>query len=43
MSYFPQQTPDMMQCIEYAKRALLEAKHQGGNIALSYDTKTMPV
>lgn len=43
MSYFPQQTSDMMQCIEYAKRALLEAKHQGGNIALSYDTKTMPV
>ena len=43
ISYFPQQTSDMMQCIEYAKRALLEAKHQGGNIALSYDTKTMPV
>lgn len=43
IAYFPLQTPDMLQGIEYAKRALLEAKHQGGNVALSYDPKTMPV
>lgn len=43
MAYFPTQTSDMIQGIEYAKRALLEAKHQGGNVSLSYDQKTMPI
>ncbi len=42
IAYFPMQTTDMIQGIEYAKRALLEAKHQGGNISLVYDQKTMP-
>lgn len=43
MAYFPTQTPDMIQGIEYAKRALLEAKHQGGNISLAYNKQTMPI
>ncbi|HLD23020.1 MAG TPA: GGDEF domain-containing protein [Sulfuricurvum sp.] len=42
ISLFPVQTPDMLEGIEYAKRALLEAKHQGGNASLVYDTKSMP-
>ena len=43
IALFPAQTPDMLEGIEYAKRALLEAKHQGGNASLVYDTKSMPV
>lgn len=43
ISLFPAQTADMLQGIEYAKRALLEAKHQGGNASLVYDSKSMPV
>jgi diguanylate cyclase (GGDEF)-like protein len=43
ISLFPTQTSDMLQGIEYAKRALLEAKHQGGNVSLVYDPKSMPV
>jgi two-component system cell cycle response regulator len=43
ISYFPMQTSDMMQGIEFAKRALLEAKHQGGNTVSVYDPKSMPV
>lgn len=42
IAYFPEQTPDLMQGVEFAKRALLEAKHQGGNISLAYDVKSMP-
>jgi len=42
ISLFPVQTPDMLEGIEFAKRALLEAKHQGGNASLVYDTKSMP-
>jgi two-component system, cell cycle response regulator len=41
IALFPAQTPQMLQGIEYAKRALLEAKHQGGNLSLVYDPKTM--
>lgn len=41
ISLFPEQTADMIECIEFAKRSLLEAKHQGGNCALLYDPKTM--
>lgn len=43
ISLFPAQASDMLQGIEYAKRALLEAKHQGGNVSLVYDPKSMPV
>jgi two-component system, cell cycle response regulator len=43
ISLFPAHNPDMMQGIEYAKRALLEVKHQGGNSALLYDAKSMPM
>lgn len=43
ISLFPAQTPELMEGIEYAKRALLEAKHQGGNSSLVYDNKAMPV
>jgi len=38
---FPAQSADMMECIEFAKRSLLEAKHRGGNCTLLYDPKTM--
>jgi len=38
---FPEQTQDMIEGIEFAKRALLEAKHEGGNCSLVYDPKTM--
>lgn len=41
ISLFPAQSADMIECIELAKRSLLEAKHQGGNCALLYDPKTM--
>lgn len=41
IALFPAQTPQMLQGIEYAKRALLEAKHQGGNLSLVFDPKTM--
>lgn len=41
ISLFPEQTADMIECIEFAKRSLLEAKHQGGNCALLYDPKIM--
>ncbi len=40
---FPTQTPNMIEAIEYAKRALLEVKHQGGNASLVYDPKSMPI
>lgn len=43
ISLFPIQTHDMIEAIEYAKRALLEAKHQGGNASLLYEPKSMPV
>lgn len=42
-SLFPAQTTDMLEGIEYAKRALLEVKHKGGNASLLYDPKSMPV
>jgi two-component system, cell cycle response regulator len=41
ISIFPAQTSDMLEAIEFAKRALLEAKHQGGNLSLVYEPKTM--
>jgi len=41
ISFFPIQTPDMIESIEFAKRALLEAKHQGGNCSVIYDPQTM--
>lgn len=41
ISLFPEQTSDMMEGIEFAKRALLEAKHHGGNCSLLYDGQTM--
>lgn len=41
IALFPQQTHEMIEGIEFAKRALLEAKHQGGNSTLLYDPKTM--
>jgi len=41
ITLFPEQTQDVMEAIEFAKRALLEAKHQGGNCSLIYDPKTM--
>ena len=41
ITLFPEQTQEMMEAIEFAKRALLEAKHQGGNCSLVYDPKTM--
>ena len=43
IALFPTQTHDMIEGIEYAKRALLEVKHQGGNAALVYDPKAMPI
>jgi two-component system, cell cycle response regulator len=43
ISLFPTQTPDMLEGIEYAKRALLEAKHQGGNCAIFYSKDKMPI
>ncbi|OHD89873.1 GGDEF domain-containing protein [Sulfuricurvum sp. RIFCSPLOWO2_12_FULL_43_24] len=41
ITLFPAQTKDMIEGIEFAKRALLEAKHKGGNCSLIYDAKTM--
>jgi two-component system, cell cycle response regulator len=41
IALFPEQTADMIECIEFAKRSLLEAKHQGGNCSLVYDPATM--
>ncbi len=41
VSLFPHQTNNMIKAIECAKRALLEAKHEGGNCSLVYDSKTM--
>jgi diguanylate cyclase (GGDEF)-like protein len=43
IALFPSQTADMLQGIEFAKRALLEAKHEGGNTSMLYDSKAMPV
>jgi len=43
ISLFPAQTSNMIEGVEFAKRALLEAKHQGGNASLVYDPKVMPV
>lgn len=42
IAYFPTQTADILDGIEFAKRALLEAKHQGGNCTVIYDEKKMP-
>lgn len=41
VAFFPEQTPSMIEAIEFAKRALLEAKHRGGNCSVAYDPKTM--
>jgi len=41
ITLFPEQTQDMIEGIEFAKRALLEAKHEGGSCSLLYDPKTM--
>ncbi|MDD2780347.1 GGDEF domain-containing protein [Sulfuricurvum sp.] len=41
ITLFPEQTQDMIEGIEFAKRSLLEAKHQGGNCSLVYDPKRM--
>ncbi len=41
VALFPAQTPDMIEAIEGAKRALIEAKHQGGDTVLVYDANTM--
>jgi len=43
MAFFPTQTDDMTEAIELAKRALLEAKHRGGNCSVAYDSKAMPI
>ncbi|MFY9141531.1 GGDEF domain-containing protein [Sulfuricurvum sp.] len=43
ISFFPAQTQDMAEGIEFAKRALLEAKHAGGNCSLAYNAETMPI
>lgn len=43
MALFPEQTQEMIEGIEFAKRALLEAKHEGGNCSLLYNPKTMPI
>lgn len=43
MTLFPEQSQDMSEGIEFAKRALLEAKHEGGNCSLLYSPKTMPI
>ncbi|MGD9716954.1 MAG: GGDEF domain-containing protein [Sulfuricurvum sp.] len=43
MAVFPAQTGDMKEAIEFAKRALLEAKHRGGNCVVSFDPKSMPL
>jgi len=43
ITLFPEQTQDMIEGIEFAKRALLEAKHEGGNCSLLYSPKTMPI
>ncbi len=41
ISFFPMHTSDMFEAIEFAKRALLEAKHEGGNCSIVYDAETM--
>jgi diguanylate cyclase (GGDEF)-like protein len=41
VSFFPMHTPDIFEAIEFTKRALLEAKHEGGNCSLVYDAETM--
>ncbi|MDD5716169.1 MAG: GGDEF domain-containing protein [Sulfuricurvum sp.] len=43
ISFFPQQTDDMIEAIEWSKRALLEAKHKTGNCSLVFDKGTMPI
>lgn len=43
MAFFPAQTADMNEAVELAKRALLEAKHRGGNCCIAYDPKSMPM
>ncbi|MFZ5375546.1 MAG: diguanylate cyclase domain-containing protein, partial [Campylobacterota bacterium] len=43
MALFPAQTGDMKEAIELAKRALLEAKHRGGNCVVAFDPKSMPL
>ncbi|MBN2871093.1 MAG: GGDEF domain-containing protein [Campylobacterales bacterium] len=43
MAFFPVQTEDMAYAVELAKRALLEAKHRGGNCAVEYEAASMPM
>lgn len=43
MAFFPTQTEDMAYAVELAKRALLEAKHRGGNCAVAYEAASMPM
>ncbi|MFZ2891101.1 GGDEF domain-containing protein, partial [Sulfuricurvum sp.] len=43
ISFFPTQTNNIFEAIEFSKRALLEAKHEGGNCSLVYDKGTMPI
>lgn len=43
IAFFPLQTNEMLDAIEFAKRALLEAKHLGGNCCVVYDQATMPI
>lgn len=41
VSLFPAQSSNMLEVIEFAKRALLEAKHEGGNCTALYNKETM--
>lgn len=41
IALFPEQTEEMMMGIEFAKRALLAAKHEGGNCSLVYNPDSM--
>lgn len=43
IALFPSQTSDIGEAIELAKRALLEAKHRGGNCCVAYEPKSMPL
>lgn len=43
VAYFPSQSTDMLGAVELAKRALLEAKHLGGNCTVTYNKETMPL
>lgn len=43
VALFPTQTPDILEAIEWAKRALIEAKHQGGDTVVVFGPKSMPI